>query len=282
MNSAALKIIFTLIKVYLGVAFMMFLLQREFIYLPITETVAPPERYHLSAFQEVHFNTADGLTLFSWYAKATDPSKPTIVYFHGNGGTILHRISKANLFINKGYGVLLVEYRGYAHNPGSPSEDGFYMDAKAALDFMASQGITPAQMVLYGESLGTGVAIEMARRTPNLKALILEAPYTSIVDVAQIKFWWLPVHLLLKDRFESLDKIRDLKIPTLILHGRLDPIIPYHMGETIYNASPSLQKKFIRFDDGLHNNLYDFQDVFGIFPWLDSLSDISATSEISP
>src|SRR5262245_56636119 len=184
----------------------LFVFQRQLLF-PAGKEPPSLERAGLAGLMEpVELTTADGLTLLAWYRKAPDPDSPLLVLYHGNGGTIEIRAAKAKTCISAGLGVLLLEYRGYGGNPGSPSETGLYADGRAALDFAAAQGVAPNHWILLGESLGTGVAVQMAIEH-HVAALILEPPYTSIADVAQSHFPLFPVWWLVRDRFDSADKI---------------------------------------------------------------------------
>ena len=155
----------------------LYLFQRHLLYFPDRTR---PELGELSAlgFREVKVTTADGLSLLSWYLPPRE-GRPVIVYFHGNGGHIGYRATRLRRFAHDGYGVLMLEYRGYGGNPGAPSEAGFYADAAAGLDFLARDGIIPNRLVLYGESLGSGVAVYLAAQR-EIGALILEASFTSV------------------------------------------------------------------------------------------------------
>jgi hypothetical protein len=180
--------------------------------------------------------TADGLDLVAWYHSPPNQNAPLIVLFHGNGGTIEIRAAKAKTYIGAGFGVLLPEYRGYGGNPGSPSEAGLYADGRAALAFAAAQGIAPDRWILLGESLGTGVAVQMATEQ-RVAALVLEAPYTSIADVAQSDFPLLPVWWLVRDRFDSAEKIARVGVPLFVVHGERDGTIPVKFGRALFAAA---------------------------------------------
>jgi fermentation-respiration switch protein FrsA (DUF1100 family) len=209
--------------------------QRSMMYFPDN---AVPNRAMAGVpdMDEVRLATADGLELLSWYKPAAKEGGATIVYFQGNGGNIELRGSKARTLIDAGLGVLLVGYRGYGDNPGRPAEAGLYADGRAALDYLAGRGVAPASIVLYGESLGSGVAVQMAtERRPG--ALILEAPFTSAADVGASAYPFLPVRLLIKDRFDNLAKIGTIEAPLLVLHGEADRVIPARHGNTLLAAA---------------------------------------------
>lgn len=157
----------------------------------------------------------------------------TIVYFHNNRETMASRVAIARELHERGFGILLVEYRGYGLSGGaSPSEDGLYLDAECALDMLALRGIAADRIVLWGTSLGTGVAAEMAKRGRG-SSLVLEAPYTSIPDIVSNAVPFLPARVVVADCFDTLAKARDIHVPTLIIHGDADQIVPFWMGEKL-------------------------------------------------
>ena len=154
--------------------------------------------------------------------------RPVIVYFHGNGGHIGYRADRVERFAREGYGVLMLEYRGYGGNPGMPSEAGLFEDAAAALRFVAAQGVPGHRLVLYGESLGTGIAVQAAT-TREVGAVVLESPYTSIAAAAQFHYPFIPAAWLVSDRYDSLSRIGQVRAPILMLHGdarRRHPVEP--------------------------------------------------------
>jgi fermentation-respiration switch protein FrsA (DUF1100 family) len=201
---------------------------------------------------EVTLQTADGLALLSWYLRPPDGA-PVIVYLHGNGGHIGYRAERIRQFSGAGFGVLMVEYRGYGGNPGLPSEVGLMADARAALGFLDEQRIGPGQRVLYGESLGSGVAVLVAARAP-VAALILESPYTSVSDVAQYHYPFVPVRWLLRDRFDALAAIGAVAAPSLFLQAEDDHVIPPRFGRALYAAAPEPKRTWSTASGG-HNDI---------------------------
>ena len=168
-------------------------------------------------------------------------------------------MDKFRSFLDEGYGLLLVEYRGYGENPGKPSEDGLHKDSLAALEFLNKQKISKQKTILYGESLGCGLAIKLSTEE-KYKAIILEAPYTSIAEVASHHYWYLPAKWLVLDRFDILSIIKNIKSPLLILHGEKDNVISFDLGKKVFNAAPE-PKEALFIQNANHNNLYEF-DVF--------------------
>jgi fermentation-respiration switch protein FrsA (DUF1100 family) len=209
----------------------------------------------IAALRAVEITTGDGLRLLAWYLPAP-ADRPVVAYFHGNGGNLGYREARMMQFAAAGFGALFLEYRGYGGNPGSPTEDGLYIDARATLDFLSAQGVDPARLVLYGESLGTGVAVRMASER-SVGALVLEAPFSSIADVAQQRYWFVPVRFLLKDKFDSMTRIGTVRAPILMLLGERDRIVPPQFGRALFAAAPEPKELWLA-PDGGHEDLRHF------------------------
>jgi hypothetical protein len=229
----------------------LYLFQRQLLYLPDRTR---PELVGLDKLgvRETMLSTEDGLSLFSWYLPPR-PGQPVIAYFHGNGGHIGYRIERLLRFARQEFGVLMLEYRGYGSNPGTPSEAGFYADGRAALAFLEREGVAPNRLVLYGESLGSGVAVQLATQH-DIAALILEAPPTSVAEVAQCHFPYVPATRLVTDRFDSLSRIGKVRAPILVLHGENDRVVPIRFGRALFNAAPEPKEGWFVPDAG-HEDL---------------------------
>lgn len=236
----------------------LFFFQRNLLYYP-DDSVPSPVASGVPEMSPVTAETGDGLALRSWY-RAAEEGRPTVVFFHGNAGNIGSRGFKVRSYLDAGFGVLLVGYRGYGGNPGSPTEQGLYADGRAALEFLDGEGVAARLWVLYGESLGSGVAVRMAAErasTDPVGALVLEAPFSSIVDVASHHYPYVPVGWLIKDRFDSAAVIADVRAPVLIVHGREDRTIPMKFGARLFEAA--VEPKESHWLEGAdHNNLHDF------------------------
>ncbi len=211
---------------YLAIIVLLWVLQARMLY-PAPKEVVPL----IPGYQDIRLETEDGLSLRSFYRPAQD-GLPTVVYFHGNGGSLVGSgVSNAPL-VERGIGALLVEYRGYGGNPGEPSEDGLYKDSDAAMAWLTSKGIGIEETVIIGNSIGSGVATEMALRH-DPAALVLVAPFTSLPDAAADNLWWLPARYLVRDQFTSKDKIGELDMPILIQHGTADNLVPHTQGKAL-------------------------------------------------
>lgn len=228
--------ILCLLVFYITLLAALFVLQRRLIYHPETPMHLPAE-YGFTQASEISLRAADGTKLTAWHAPAFEGAK-TLVYFHGNAGHLGDRALKLKVFAEAGYGILAVSYRGFGNSDGSPDEHGIFADARAAMQHLLAQDVAPHDMVLYGESLGSGVAVQMATEVSGVAALVLEAPYTSVAARAQEMYPFVPIGLLIKDHFDSLSKLGQVNAPLLILHGERDDVIPVHHGRRLYDSFP--------------------------------------------
>ena len=225
--------------------------QHRLIYFP-TQAVGNASAASVEA-TEVVFTTEDGLSLAAWWMPAvTTPNGSTIVVFHGNGGNRADRVPLAQALVGEGYDVLLMDYRGYGGNPGSPSEAGLLIDARAAIAYASSRpDVDPGRLIYFGESLGAAVAIGVAQEHPP-SALILRSPFTSLADVAATHYPYIPTFLL-RDRYPSIDTIRSLDVPVLIVAGSRDTIIPITQSLELHDAAPG-PKRFVTIEGADHND----------------------------
>jgi uncharacterized protein len=236
--------------IYLGTAAVLYATQRSLMYFPDT-THTTPAQAGLPQAEEVALTAADGVGITVWHVAPKD-DKPVVIYFHGNGGSLHYRVGRFKKLINDGIGLVAVEYRGFGGNAGEPSERGLIADAEAAYAFATARYPTK-RIVVWGESLGTGVATALAAEKP-VGRVILEAPFTSAAAVAGIRYWYVPVRLLMKDQFHSDQRIAKVTAPLLILHGERDQIVPYTMGEQLFELA-NQPKHIVKFLDGGHEDL---------------------------
>ena len=229
------------VLIYAAFVVLLVAMERTFLYPASAERVTAPQA-GLGDFQDLTLTTADGEQLVAWW-KPPQPGRAILLYFHGNGGTLWNRRNRARLLVEDGRGFLIVSYRGYSGSTGTPTESGLREDARTAHAWLAKQ-YRPERIVLYGESLGSGVAVRLASERP-VGGLILEAPYTSTADVAKLTYWFVPVDLLMRDQFRSIEAITQVQSPLLVLHGEEDGLIPIRLGEKLYEAAPG-PKRFIR------------------------------------
>lgn len=230
---------------------LMYIFQRHLIYYP-SKDKARLNDYHVHDMQVISLHTQDGLVLTSWYRPAEE-NHPTLLYLHGNAGNIGGRMSLGREFMEEGLGLLLLEYRGYGDNKGNPTEQGLYEDARTAIRFLHQQGVQNKNIVLYGESLGSGVATKLGVEYP-VCAVILQSPYTSLTDMT--RFYYPFMFLKPWDRFDSFERIRSIKAPILVLHGTNDTVVPYSQGLALFNQANE-PKKMLSFKHEGHNDIWN-------------------------
>jgi len=251
----------------------MYYAQRRFIYFPEPSRTLP-QAAGLPDVAERILTTPDGEKLIAWYGKA-QPGQPTLLYFHGNGGALEYRSASIRRYLNRGRGIFMLSYRGYSGSTGSPSEVANVADAKLAYDALLNEGVSPRDIILYGESLGTGVAAQVAT-DKKVSGVILDSPFTSMVDLAEQFYPWLPVSLLLKDRYESLRYIRDVHTPIFVVHGEADDVVPVGMGRRLFAAAN--EPKEIVTLPGVGHAVHDETTFAIINGWIDKLRAAQATA----
>ena len=242
--------------IYLFFGFSLFFFQRKIVF-NVSGSPKKPYQYGLNNVQELKISTKDNIKLLCWHSKPTNGA-PTLIYFHGNSFDIGERAYRIERYTKHGWGVLLVSWRGFSGNKGKPSETNLYIDAEAIMEWIEKEKlIKKDNIIIYGESLGTGVAIEMATRYL-FKSVVLEAPFTSIADIAQKKYKIYPAKFMVLDKFNNLSKIKKVNSPILIISGKKDEIIPHSHSIKLYNEANN-PKDFLFIDEAMHNNLYDFR-----------------------
>ncbi|HET7848616.1 MAG TPA: alpha/beta hydrolase [Pseudolabrys sp.] len=255
-------LLIALAVLYCGMLALMFAFQRRLMYFP-GPRCAPPEASGLLEAHEVELASADGERLVAWYVAARG-EKPIVIYFQGNAGGLDLRAERFRKLISGGNGLLALCYRGYGGSSGYPSEKGLLLDARAAYDFAAARA-APKRIVLFGESLGTGVAVALAAER-TVGALILDAPFTSAAGIGASAYPYVPVRWLIRDAFRSDERIAKVNAPLLVLHGEQDRIVPIRFGEKLL-ALAREPKRMVRFPDGGHVDLdqYGAMDEVGKF-----------------
>lgn len=236
---------------YCGLLAVIYFHQRKLQYFP--DTSRPDiENYDVEGMRVITTKTEDNLDIESWVGLEKDA--PVIVHFHGNGSHLGTRSFKARAYMKAGYNFVLAGYRGYGGNKGTPTENGLFADARSLMQWLSKEGVKPENIILYGESLGTGVAVKMASEF-SVGGIVLEAPYSSTVDVGMKKFPFLPIKLMMKDQFHSTRYIKKVHAPLLIIHGDQDEVIPIELSRKLYDTAHS-PKMFVEIDGGSHNDLY--------------------------
>lgn len=252
-QTGIMELILWLIAAYAMICVAVYFGNRLYMYFPDPTRTAPAEA-GLNGIEEVEIMTADGVTLVAWHVPAKG-NKPTILYFHGNGANAANRAPKIETIRASGFGVLYLNNRGYGGSSGRPTEENNVADAIAAYDYLSQVGEPADKIVAYGESLGSGQAVRLAAKRP-VAAVVLEAPLTSTVDVARTVYFWLPIGLLLTDKYNNERNISSVTAPVLILHGEQDEVIPVEMGWRIYRAANE-PKRIELFPQGSHSDLFD-------------------------
>ena len=253
MKQEVVTLILWLVTVYAAICGAAFFGNRLLMYFPDPTRVAPVAA-GLGGVKEIEIAVADGITLIAWYAPAKE-DKPTILYFHGNGANAASRAPKIEKIRECGFGVFYLNNRGYGGSGGRPREKDNVADAIAAYDHLIGLGVAAGKIVAYGESLGSGQAVRLGSARP-VAAVVLEAPLTSTVDVAWSTYFWLPLGLLITDKYNNERNIRFVQAPVLVLHGAQDAVIPVEMGWRVYRAA-SEPKRIELFPQGTHHDLFD-------------------------
>ncbi len=233
--------------IYFLIVFLVYIFQEKLLYHP-NENNYSNDKLEIQ-IKNVKIKTKDKIDLIAWYHIKENKNYKTILFLHGNAGSLENRIHKINKFKDININFLLLAWRGFSGNLGSPTERGLYEDAESAVRWLESQGIKKSKIIIYGESLGTAVATEISQNK-NFAGLILESPFTSMIDAGKNVYPFLPVKLLLKDKYESIKKIKDINIPILIMHGKNDKIVPFSMGQKMYElANEPKNSYFTEYDN---------------------------------
>ncbi len=230
------KFIISIVLIYLLLLIFLYFYQGKLLYHPNVNSYTEVNDL-IPKIEKVTIATSDNHHLLGWFHKK-DFSKKTILFLHGNAGSLGNRIYKLNHFENFDLNFLILAWRGFSGNSGKPNEKGLYDDAKSAVNWLKSIGINEEKIILYGESLGTAVAIEIAQNK-KFAGIVLESPFTSMLEMGKKYYSFFPVSLLLKDRYESINKIKNINIPILVMHGKKDRIVPFEMGNKIYDSANS-------------------------------------------
>jgi uncharacterized protein len=265
--SGFVKIILYAAIVYGAVIVIAYASQRKLMYFPDASRIEPA-RLGLEGVREIELAAPDGVRIISWYAPAP-PGQPTLLYFHGNGGGLSGRAQRLARYQNARLGVFMMSWRSYSGSTGSPSERANVADARRAYDHLVGLGVKPADIFLYGESLGTGVAVQLAMDVP-AGGVVLDAPYTSTVELGAKAYPFLPVRWLMQDRYESARRIAGIGKPLLIMHGALDTVIPVAMGRRLHELAQE-PKKLVVFPRGNHVDLDQHGAVNELRAWIDDL-----------
>ena len=248
-----LQFITSIILVYLFVLVFLFFYQRNLLYHPNENNYSGNQLNF--EIERVSIKTSDNIELLGWFHKKDLEKFKTIIFFHGNAGTLENRIYKLNHLKDLEVNFLIIAWRGFSGNKGKPTEKGLYEDGESAVQWIKSYGVKSENIILYGESLGTGIATEIAQNK-NFAGVILETPFTSMGDAAKKFYPYIPVKLLFRDKYENIKKIKNIKSPILVMHGEIDQIVPFSMGQKIYQEANNPKYSYFTKNDD-HMMEYD-------------------------
>ena len=250
-----MKVVVGILVIYASVLVLLFIFQRNLMYHP-DENNYFGDKLEVN-IEKVKIKTSDNIDLLGWFHKKDLKRLKTIVYFHGNAGKLENRIHKLNHFKDMDVNFLIIAWRGFSGNEGKPSEEGLYIDGNSAIMWLKNLGLSEEDIIIYGESLGTGIATEIAQNN-NFAGLILETPFTSMIEAAKNFYPYIPVSLILKDKYKNNLKIKNVNIPVLVMHGETDQIVPFWMGEKIYEiANQPKYSYFTKYDD----HMMEFDEI---------------------
>jgi fermentation-respiration switch protein FrsA (DUF1100 family) len=238
---------------YIGAVVLLYVAQRKLLYFTDPERVAPAAA-GLPRAETIALETEDGERLIGWHVQPAR-DRPVILYFHGNGGTLALRAGRFRTLTQDGTGLVAIDYRGYGGSTGRPTQSGLMIDGRTAYGFAAAR-YSPDRIAVWGESLGTGVAVALAAER-SFGRIVLEAPFTSAADAAARHYPFVPVRALMKDQFRSDEVIGSIRAPLLVLHGTDDDVVPIDLGERLFALAPE-PKRFVPFPGGGHDNLEQF------------------------
>ena len=244
------SIVFILVSVWVLLSLLLYLFQPKFVYFPLSGIDYTPDMAGL-AYEDIYFETEDNIELNAWFIPVAGAEK-TLLFFHGNGGNISHRLDSLKIFHELGLSVFIIDYRGYGQSQGTTSEQGTYRDAEAAWRYLTkSRGISDKDIIVFGRSMGAAVATWLANQyTPNL--LILESTFTSVADMAKHYYPYLPTQLLTRIKYASIDRIESIQCPILFSHSQTDEIVPFELGVQLFEQARE-PKMFMQLKGG-HND----------------------------
>lgn len=235
---------------YSGLGLVLFFMQPVFLYSPVREVSYTPDELGLD-FEKVHFKSSDGLLLSGWYIPVKNAGL-TVLFCHGNGGNMMHCLDTINILYNMGLNCFIFDYRGYGNSEGKPGEEGTYLDARAAYKWLTEdKKISPDDIVVFGRSLGGSIAARLASGV-RAKALIVESTFTSYVDIGKTFYPYMPVRWFARFSYRTIDYVKDVHCPVMIIHSRNDETIPFEFGLELYEAANE-PKEFVEIF-GSHND----------------------------
>tara|TARA_B110000027_G_scaffold118419_1_gene130404 strand:- start:275 stop:1093 length:819 start_codon:yes stop_codon:yes gene_type:complete len=267
-NMYFLKILIVVFIIYCLILIFLYFFQRNLLYHPLENKYSGDDL--IVETEKVKIKTSDGIKLIGWFHKKDLNKFKTIIFLHGNAGSLKNRIHKLNHFKDMDVNFLIIAWRGFSGNQGMPSEKGLYLDGKSAIEWLNKKGVKNDELILYGESLGTAIATHLSQNN-NFAGVILESPFTSMIDAAKNVYPYFPIRFLLKDKYESDKKIKNLKSPILIMHGGADKIVPFWMGKQMYELANEPKYSYFPEKDN-HMMEYDEKMIEILNKYLKSLN----------
>jgi fermentation-respiration switch protein FrsA (DUF1100 family) len=250
MGSMLISFFVVLFIAYWGLGVMLYIMQPTFLYNPVREVPYTPEELDLD-FENVVFETGDGLRLNGWYIPAEN-AELTVLFCHGNGGNIMHRLDSVNIFYNLGLSCFIFDYRGYGNSEGKPTEDGTYLDVMSAYKWLTGEKkIPPDEIIIFGRSLGGSIAAHLASKV-KAKSLIIESCFTSYADIGSKFYPYMPVRWFARFNYSTIDYIKEVRCPVMIIHSRRDDVVPFEFGLELYEGANE-PKEFVEIF-GSHND----------------------------
>jgi len=263
--------VLALVSFYVLLLIVVFFFQRDLLYHPSVDNYIRNEvAKEPTEIEKVKITTNDKIDLTGWFYNKNLENFKTILFFHGNAGSLENRTYKLNHFKDLDLNFLIIAWRGFSGNKGKPNETGLYEDAASAIRWLETKGVEEKNIILYGESLGTGVVVEIAQNK-NYAGVILESPFTSMVNLGKKYYPFFPVSFLLKDKYESYKKITNISVPVLIMHGKVDKIVHYDMGKKMYELANE-PKFFYSQEYGDHMVEYDEKLLSALKRFIQSLN----------
>jgi fermentation-respiration switch protein FrsA (DUF1100 family) len=250
MGAMLISIAVVVFIAYWGLGLVLYFMQPVFLYSPVREVSYTPDELGLD-FEKVIFKSSNGLMLSGWYIPANN-SEPTVLLCHGNGGNMMHNLDTINILYNLGLSCFIFDYRGYGNSEGKPSEEGTYLDARAAYKWLTEKkGTSPDDIIVFGRSLGGSIAAHLASEV-KVRALIIESAFTSYVDIGRKFYPYMPVRWFARFSYRTIDYVKDVHCPVMIIHSRNDETIPFELGLELYETANE-PKEFIEIS-GSHND----------------------------
>jgi len=272
MESLALTIIGMIFVAYMALAVTLYYMQPSFLYAPVRELPYTPAELGLD-FEEVFFQSADRVKLHGWFIPAPN-SDFTVLFCHTNAGNMMYQLDTINIFYNLGLSCFIFDYRGYGVSEGKPSEDGTYLDARAAYKWLTKKkGISQDKIIIFGRSLGGSIAAYLAGKT-KARGLVLESAFTSYPDIGSKFYPYMPVRWFAAFDYPTIDFVRKVKCPVLVIHSRTDEMIPFEFGLKLYEAAGE-PKEFVELYGGHNDGFLISGETYkkGWLKWLKSLKD---------